>query len=361
MVKFGRHNTADVAWERERERAVFLTFATLPNFIRQAKGACRRNLRRECAHGHAHEDTRSQLSERKRESERGREHLRRPRAYNGCREKQSRGKSATLGITSCTGKCCSRACVRVFVCSRTLCPSMCVCRAVAQVHAPAGSVLSWNTPLTVTVTATYEHRTNLLSCDGLLQCVKSCLYTAGEEKRRERRCGRNTQNRQAFNTAQAHDCVTNTKRDSCFTVLSQRVEQWVCHASFALWSLFPRVKLLPHTHTHTCLPALSRLFTICVLKMSLISLVQKREIFVKKPHLEQLLCYIFVHVWVMTNLVERSFNGMIFKKHSKGKSGDLWHHLALGCVFGLFFFFLSPSFPPIKCLLGNDNVLSANL
>lgn len=57
MVDFARQNSADVI--RQRKRAVFLTFPTLPDFIRQAKGARKMNLRRgrdagrECAHGHA--------------------------------------------------------------------------------------------------------------------------------------------------------------------------------------------------------------------------------------------------------------------------------------------------------------------
>jgi len=66
--------------------------------------------------------TRSRTYTKKRKGERVEECVRRSSAYNGCQEKQSWGKSVTLGIRSCTGKCFLCSCV----CSRTLCLSMCV-------------------------------------------------------------------------------------------------------------------------------------------------------------------------------------------------------------------------------------------
>lgn len=167
--------------------------------------------------------TRSQLPGRKRESERGEECVRRPSACNGCREKQSRGKSASLEITSCTGKCYSHA--RVCLCAAGLFvrACVCVCAAAAQVHSAAG-FLSWNTPLTVT--ATHAHRAYLLSCDELLQCFKSCLYTAGEDKTAARWQKETNPTGLLDNTGTWLHYEHNTRlgsSDSCFTVLSKSV------------------------------------------------------------------------------------------------------------------------------------------
>lgn len=161
-------------------------------------------------------------------------------------------------------------CVRV---QRTLCLSMCggLLRRCMCCYRK-GFALKYT--FTLTVTATYEHRAYVLSCGGQLHCVISCLDSDIQlERGRQRRCGRKRQNRQAFYTEQAHDCISNTSAIvflrfllMCFTVLSHIVKQWVRNVGFALWSLFPHVKLLPHTHTHTrthVLAVLSSLFTIC--------------------------------------------------------------------------------------------------
>lgn len=146
-------------------------------------------------------------------------------------------------------------CVRV---QRTLCLSMCggLLRRCMCCYRK-GFALKYT--FTLTVTATYEHRAYVLSCGGQLHCVISWLDSDIQlERWRQGRCGRKRQNRQAFYTEQAHDCISNTSAIvflrfllMCFTVLSHIVKQWVRNVGFALWSLFPHVKLLPHTHTHT--------------------------------------------------------------------------------------------------------------
>lgn len=114
----------------------------------------------------------------------------------------------------------------------------CVSDCCAGACAAAGRVLSWNTPLTVNIWA--SSISALVRWAAAIYNIMLISSWRGENRRKRL-------NRQAFHTALHYRHSTRVLAISAR--LFRQIKHWVWNLSFALWSPFPQVKLLPHTHT----------------------------------------------------------------------------------------------------------------